>query len=133
MLDEDGGGPVRAFDALTDLDHVREHVFDMIESRDQVARSGWVGFRLQICPDLIVGGDRIALVDETSGWSDGFRRHGAKTDVDGVGEDVRCALQEDDTVGQSYRVTRRTLDSSPTWRANCQMFRSRQPTDVQWG
>jgi Mrp family chromosome partitioning ATPase len=30
-------------------------------------------------------------------------------DVDGVGEDVRHALREDDAVGRSNRVARRTL------------------------
>jgi hypothetical protein len=29
--------------------------------------------------------------------------------VDGVGEDVRHSLQEDDAVGRSHRVARRTL------------------------
>jgi hypothetical protein len=37
--------PVRALSAFADLDHVREHVFEAIEPRDQVTRSGWVGFR----------------------------------------------------------------------------------------
>jgi hypothetical protein len=37
---------------------------------------------------------------------------------------------EDDVIGRSHRVARRTLDSSPTWRADCQMVRSRQPTGV---
>jgi hypothetical protein len=37
-------GPARVFDALTDLDRVRKHVFDTIEPRDQVARCGWAGF-----------------------------------------------------------------------------------------
>jgi hypothetical protein len=36
----------------------------MIDPSDQVARSGWVGFRQQIYPDLLVGGDRVALDDE---------------------------------------------------------------------
>jgi hypothetical protein len=27
-----------------------------------------VGLRQQICPDLLVGGDRVALDDEASGW-----------------------------------------------------------------
>jgi hypothetical protein len=35
---------VRALDAFADLDRVREHAFNTIQSRDQVARSGWVGF-----------------------------------------------------------------------------------------
>jgi hypothetical protein len=52
----------------------------------------------------------------------------SRADVNGIGEDVRHALQEDDVVGWSHRVARRTLDSSPTWCANCQMVRSRQPT-----
>jgi hypothetical protein len=46
----------------------------------------------------------------------------------GVGEDIRHALREDDVVGRSHRVARRTLVSAPTWRANCQMFKSKQPT-----
>jgi hypothetical protein len=33
-------------------------------------------------------------------------------------------------LGWSHQVARRTLDSSPTWRANCQMVRSRHPTGV---
>jgi hypothetical protein len=52
----------------------------MIDPRDQVARSGWVGFRQQICPDLLIGGDRVALDDEADGWSSGFCRHGAEAD-----------------------------------------------------
>jgi hypothetical protein len=38
-------GPARALGTLTDLDRVREHDSNAIEPRDQVARSGWVGFR----------------------------------------------------------------------------------------
>jgi hypothetical protein len=89
-----------------------------------------VGLRQQICPDQLVGGDRIALYDEAGGWTSGFRWHGAKADVDGIGEDARHALREDDIVGRSHQVARRILGSSPTWRANCQMVRSRQPTGV---
>jgi hypothetical protein len=33
----------------------------------------------------------------------------AKADVDGVGEEVRHALREDDAIGRSHRVARRTL------------------------
>jgi hypothetical protein len=98
------GGPARAVGAFADLDRVGEHVFDAIKPRDQVARSGWVGFHQHICPDLLVGGDRIALDDEATGWSGGFRRHRAEADVDGVGKDVRHALRKDDTVGRSHRV-----------------------------
>jgi hypothetical protein len=76
---------VRAFDALTDFDCVREHTLDTIDPDDQVARSGWVGFLRQICFDLLVGSDRVALDDEAGGWSGGCRRHRAKADVDGVG------------------------------------------------
>jgi hypothetical protein len=57
------------FDAFTDLDHVGEHTLDTTDPRDQVARSGWVGFRQQICPYLFVGSDRVALDDEADGWS----------------------------------------------------------------
>jgi hypothetical protein len=57
----------------------------------------------------LIGNDRVALDDEVGGWSGGFRRHGAEADVDGIGEDVRCALWEDDVIGRSYRVARRTL------------------------
>jgi hypothetical protein len=32
-------------------------------------------------------------------------------DVDGIGEEVRYALWEDDVVGRSHRVARRTLIS----------------------
>jgi hypothetical protein len=39
------------------------------------------------------------------------------------------ALREDDVVGRSRRVARRTL-IPPTWRANYHMVRSRQPTGV---
>jgi hypothetical protein len=39
------GGPARALGTFTDLDCVGEHVLDAIEPREQVARSGWVGFR----------------------------------------------------------------------------------------
>jgi hypothetical protein len=63
------------FDVFADLDHVGEHAFDTIDPRDQVSRSGWVGFRQQICPDLLVGGDRVALDDKAGGWSGGFCRH----------------------------------------------------------
>jgi hypothetical protein len=68
-----------------------------------------VGFRQQICSDLLVGGDSVTLDDEAGGWNGGFRQHRAEADVDGVGEDVRHALWEDDAVGQSHRVARRTL------------------------
>jgi hypothetical protein len=37
-------GRVRALDALTDSDCVREYALDTIEPGNQVARSGWVGF-----------------------------------------------------------------------------------------
>jgi hypothetical protein len=110
---------------FADLDPVGEHALDAIDPRDQVARSGCMGLHQQICPDLLVGGDRIALDDEASGWSGRFRRHGAEADVDGIGEDVRW---EDGTVGRSHRVAQRTLDSSPTRHTNSQMVRSRQPT-----
>jgi hypothetical protein len=60
---------------FADLDHVGEHAFDTIDPRDQVSRSGWVGFRQQICPDPLVGGDRVALDDKAGGWSGGFCRH----------------------------------------------------------
>jgi hypothetical protein len=90
------------FDALTDLDRVRKHVFDTIEPRDQVARCGWAGFLQYIGFDLLVGGDRVAFDDEASGWSGGFRRHRAEADVDEVSEDVRHALREDDAIGRSH-------------------------------
>jgi hypothetical protein len=89
-------GPARALGAFTDLDCIEEHVFDVMEPHNQVVRSGWVGLRQQIGPNLLVGGDRIALDDEASGWSGGFRRHRAKADVDRIGEEVRHALGEDD-------------------------------------
>jgi hypothetical protein len=108
-------GHVRALDAFANLDRVREHTFNAIKPRNQVTRSGWVGFRQQIYSDLLVGSDSVALDDKASGWSGGLRRHRAEADVDRDGEDVRHALREDDAVGRSHRVARRTLDSSPTW------------------
>jgi hypothetical protein len=51
-----------------------------------------VGLLQQICFDLLVGGDRVALNDEAGGWNSGCHRHRAKADVDGVGEKVRHAL-----------------------------------------
>jgi hypothetical protein len=60
---------------FADLDLVGEHAFDTIDPCDQVSRSEWVGFRQQICPDLLVGGDRVALDDKAGGWSGGFCRH----------------------------------------------------------
>jgi hypothetical protein len=39
----------------------------VIEARDQVARSEWVGFRQQIGFDLLVGGDLVALDHEAGG------------------------------------------------------------------
>jgi hypothetical protein len=63
------------FDAFADFDCVEEDALDTIDPSDQVSRSGWVGFRQQICPDLLVGGDRVALDDEAGGWSGGFHRH----------------------------------------------------------
>jgi hypothetical protein len=90
---------VSALDALTDFDCVEEHILDTIDPGDQVARSGWVGFYQQIYFDLLVGGDRVAFDDEASGWSGGSCRHRAKANVDGVGEEVRHALREDDAVG----------------------------------
>jgi hypothetical protein len=92
-------GRARALGTLADLDRVGEHVFDAIKPRDQVTRSGWVGFRQQIYPDLLVGSDRVALDDKASSWSGGFRRHRAEADVDGVGENVSHALGEDDIIG----------------------------------
>jgi hypothetical protein len=61
-----------------------------------------VGFRQQIYPDMLVGGDHIAFDDEAYGWSGGFLQHQAEADVDGIGEDVCHTLQEDDVVGQSH-------------------------------
>jgi hypothetical protein len=58
--------------------------------------------------DLLVGGDRVVFDDEAGGWSGGCRLHRTKVDVDGVGEDVRHALQKDDAVGRSHRVARKT-------------------------
>jgi hypothetical protein len=89
-------GPARALGMLTDLGSVEECVFDAIESRNQVARSGWVGFRQHIGFNKLVGGDCIALNDEEGGWSGGFCRHRAEADVDGIGEEVRHAFREDD-------------------------------------
>jgi hypothetical protein len=60
-------GHARAFDAFANLDRVGEHAFHTIKPRDQVARSGWVGFCQQICSDLLIGSDRVALDDEASG------------------------------------------------------------------
>jgi uncharacterized membrane protein len=40
---------VRAFDALTDFDCLREHALDTINPGGQVTRSGWVGLLRQIC------------------------------------------------------------------------------------
>jgi hypothetical protein len=57
----------------------------------------------------LVGGDRVAFDDEAGGWSGGRRWHLAKADVDGVGEDVRHALREDEAIGRSHRVARRAL------------------------
>jgi hypothetical protein len=90
---------VRVLGTLADVDHVGEHAFNAIMSCYQVARSGWVGLCQQICPDLRVGGDRNALDDKASSWSGGFCWHRVKANVDGVGEDVRHALREDDVVG----------------------------------
>jgi hypothetical protein len=97
-----------------DFDCVREHALDTIDPSDQVSRSGWVGLRQQICPDLLVMGDCVALDDKASGWSSGSLWHRAKADVDGVGEDVRHALREDDVVGLPCKVptmARETLDN----------------------
>jgi hypothetical protein len=44
----------------------------VIDPSDQVTWSGWVGFRQQICFDLLVGGDHVAFDDEAGGWSGGF-------------------------------------------------------------
>jgi hypothetical protein len=63
------------FNAFPDFDRVQEHALNAIDPRDQVARSGWVGYRQQIHPDLLFGGDRVALDDEVGGWSGGFHRH----------------------------------------------------------
>jgi hypothetical protein len=60
-------GHARAFDALADFDCVGEHALDTIDPGDQVAGSGWVGFRKQICSDLLVGGDCVAFDDEACG------------------------------------------------------------------
>jgi hypothetical protein len=112
---------------FADFDCVGEHAFNAIEPHNQVTRSGRVGFYQQICPDLLVGSDRISLDDEASGWSSGFFWHRTKAYVDGIGEDVHPALQEDNVVGRSHRVAGRTLDSSPNLCANCRMVRSKQP------
>jgi hypothetical protein len=84
---------------LTDFDCVRDCIPDAIDPSDQVARSEWVGFLRQICFDLLVGGDCVAFDDEAGGWSGGSHRRRAIADVDGVGEEVRHALREDDAVG----------------------------------
>jgi hypothetical protein len=57
-------GPARALGTFTDPDCVGEHVFDAIKPRDQVARSGWVGFHQQVDSSPLVRGDRVALDDE---------------------------------------------------------------------
>jgi hypothetical protein len=67
-------GRASVLDAFADLDRVGEHAFDAIKPRDEVVRSGWVGFCRQLCSDLLVGGDCVSLDDEASGWSGGFRR-----------------------------------------------------------
>jgi Fe-S oxidoreductase len=72
------------FDAFTDFDHVVEHALDTIDPSDQVTRSGWVGFHQQICLDLLVGGEGVALDDEACGWSGGFRWHQAEADAIGL-------------------------------------------------
>jgi hypothetical protein len=97
------------FDVFTDFDRVGEHAFDTIDPRDQVARSGWESFHQQICPDLLVEGDRVALDDKAGDWSSGFRRHGTEADVNRIGEDVCHALREDDAGSRSHEVARRTL------------------------
>jgi hypothetical protein len=99
----------RTLGALTDFDCIGDHIPDTIDPSDQVAWSEWVGFLRQICFDLLVGGDRIAFDDEARGWSSGCCRHRAKVDDNGVGEEFRHALREDDDVGRSHRVARRTL------------------------
>jgi hypothetical protein len=38
--------PARALEAFADLDCVGKHALDTIESRDHIARSGWVGVRV---------------------------------------------------------------------------------------
>jgi hypothetical protein len=57
---------------FADLDHVGEHALDTINPGDHVGRSGWVGFRGQICFDLLVDGDHVAFDDKAGGWSGGF-------------------------------------------------------------
>jgi hypothetical protein len=77
---------------FANFDYVREHALDTIDPSIHVARSGCVGFCQQICLDMLVGGDRVALNDEADGCSSGFHRHQAEVDVDRIGEDVRHAL-----------------------------------------
>jgi hypothetical protein len=79
------------------LDVVGEHALDPIESCDQIAMSGWVGFRQHIRLDLLAGGGRDALDDEVGGRSYGFRRHRAEADVDGICEEIYHACRYDDT------------------------------------
>jgi hypothetical protein len=55
-----------------------------------------VGFRQQICPDLLVGGDRVTR--QTAGAVD-FAGMEPKQMSTGVGDDVRHTLREDDAVG----------------------------------
>jgi hypothetical protein len=45
-----------------------------------------VGFRQHICPNLLVGGYRIAFYDEEGGWSGGFHRNQVEADVDEIGK-----------------------------------------------
>jgi hypothetical protein len=66
-LEDDDGGPARAFDGFTDFDRVGEHTLNTIDARNQGARSGWVGLRQQIYPDLLVRGDSVAFDDEADG------------------------------------------------------------------
>jgi hypothetical protein len=85
---------VRVLDALIYFDCVREHAFNTIDPGDHVARSGWVFFdrSVSICWLAVT-----ALPSMT-------RQAVGEVEVDGVGEEVSHALQEDDAVGERHRV-----------------------------
>jgi hypothetical protein len=125
-------GCARALDAFADLNHVREHAFDAIKPRDQVARSGLVGFCQQICFDLLVRSDRVpSMTRQVAGAvdSNGIEPKQMSTGLRRMSVMLSGKMTLLVEVIK-HRVARRTLDSSPTWHANCQMFRTRQPT---WG
>jgi hypothetical protein len=118
-------------DALAVFDCIGEHIPDMINPSDQVARSGWwVGgsflIDLSICWWVVT-----ALPSMTRQTAEAVDAAGIEPKRMSTGLARKSAMLSGKTTPlakpSSYT---KNLDSAPTWCANCQMVRSGQPTGV---